>query len=490
MSRLVKPLAIVLAVPVLCTLMALAARDRLDQRWQAGLRREFILHRQPVNEKLVARYSLGALCSDRRTAATIRPCRPYALFTSVASASFVVGAFGLLVLGAIALGGMTLRGRPGLAVRVFTPAIYAVIACVVLLVLLDGALGIAGLYMLGEVIQRWPVSIVFAAAAAAVLALLSMIQLSLRIARKASTAVLGRELAPEAQRGFFAAVADTARAVGSVPPDNVVAGLAPRVFLTRASVLTLDGRTRGRTLYVSPAIARVLRVEELQGLLAHELSHFSGEDANASSLFYPSYVGARHAIEARRRTARGIRALATLPVVWVVSFFLDWFAPVESRVGAERELRADRQAAGLVGPAVLASALVKIHAFAPAWDVVLDAMERAVASGTQYENASELFANVVAQNATPERLAGLGSQRLSHPTDSLPPLGVRLAALGVDVPAVLSAALATSPAQPAVSLFDHHEALERDLSEVEHRLLALTRRQYEDDLEPADRSSV
>jgi hypothetical protein len=174
-----------------------------------------------------------------------------------------------------------------------------------------------------------------------------------------------------------------------------------------------------------------------------------------------------------------------LPVVWILSFFLDWFVPVEAAVGRARELRADRTAAAVVGKPATASAVVKAHAFAPAWDVVVTAMARAVAAGTQYENASELFANVVADNTVPERLAGLGAQSLSHPTDSLPPLDVRLAALGVDLPDVAVAALATRPAVPAASLLEHPAALERDLSAAEHRVLALTRAHYDDDAEPA-----
>lgn len=473
MQRLVKPLAVVLAVPLLCAAIALTARQRLDDRWQAGLRREFVVRRQPVNEGLIARYSLSALCGDPRTAAAIRPCRPYGLFTAVGTASLGVAALGLLFLATIALAGRACRANPRLLPRLFAPALHLTIGALVLLVFLHGALAFAGFYLLGQAIERWPVFIVLAVALAALLAALSMIQVALALARKASAPIVARILDPASQPRLAAAVAQVAAALGSDVPDRFVAGLGPGLFVTQAEVVTLDGPARGRSMYLSLALARILSVDELRGLLAHELAHFSGNDRALAVRFYPVFAGAARGIRALEQRARGLRWFVFLPALSVLSFFLRSFVSPGTDMGHDRELAADQAAAHVVDPAVFAAALLKAHAFSPAWTSVLDAMERAVAEGTQYTNASELFAQVVAGNSMPERLSGIGRLALRHPTDDLPALGIRLGALGLEPAGLTAAALATRPSPAAISLVDGADAVERDLSQVEHRLLAL-----------------
>ena len=146
----------------------------------------------------------------------------------------------------------------------------------------------------------------------------------------------------------------------------------------------------------------------------------------------------------------------------------------DAEPGDERERDADRIAAAVAGPETLGSALVKAHAFAPAWHAVVGAMLHAVASDTQYVNASALFQEIAASNSGPDRLLGIGRQELGHPTDRHPPLARRLDALGLDVSRVEAAALVTAPISPAIGLVQGAEALEQRLSAAEHRLMAVT----------------
>jgi hypothetical protein len=64
---------------------------------------------------------------------------------------------------------------------------------------------------------------------------------------------------------------------------------------------------------------------------------------------------------------------------------------------------------------------------------------------------------------------------MPHPTDVHPPLAVRLQAIGVTPVEVSLAALVTQPSHPAATLLEGYEAIERDLSEVEHRIAATVR---------------
>jgi hypothetical protein len=168
-----------------------------------------------------------------------------------------------------------------------------------------------------------------------------------------------------------------------------------------------------------------------------------------------------------------MRRLAIAPPATLLGFFLN-AVNEDERPGGGREARADRVAAAVAGADALASALVKVHAFAPAWEAVVDAMAFAVHSRTQYVNASALFHDVVSSNAGPERVRGLVPQELGHPTDRHPPLAQRLEALEVDTARLVAAALVTAPASAAIGLLEDAEAIEQGLSVAEQRLIAAT----------------
>ena len=90
-----------------------------------------------------------------------------------------------------------------------------------------------------------------------------------------------------------------------------------------------------------------------------------------------------------------------------------------------------------------------------------------------YTNVSTLFAEGVKNiAATPDALTGLDDRTLSHPTDSHPPLGVRLQNLGVNLDDVKLSALVVAPENPAIDSIDDHETREKRLSDAEHYLLA------------------
>jgi hypothetical protein len=150
---------------------------------------------------------------------------------------------------------------------------------------------------------------------------------------------------------------------------------------------------------------------------------------------------------------------------------LESFAVAENRISRERELAADQVAARAVDAYTFATALVKIHAFMPCWEAVLQQMRKTLEDGKQFVNVSSLFAAVTGEVAQPQILEGLGDCKLSHPTDSHPPLGVRLQSLQVPLADVSQDALHVSPETPAVSLFSDFELSEEQPTDIEHSLL-------------------
>lgn len=185
----------------------------------------------------------------------------------------------------------------------------------------------------------------------------------------------------------------------TLPPDRApavyrrVARLCDRMTLDQPSLLVADlgapnalsiGGPRGGTIVVDRNLLRLLTIDELEGILAHELAHIEGYDAFVQMLVLTAV-----------RTFVGIVMLILSPLVLFL-FGIDraaaWIAghPQRRRFGLaglfqraiqivlaavlslltlgvlaysrRREFAADARAAEVTGkPAALARALVKIH---------------------------------------------------------------------------------------------------------------------------------
>ena len=235
----------------------------------------------------------------------------------------------------------------------------------------------------------------------------------------------------------------------------------------------LDGRLFGRTLYCSLPLARILTKGELRAIIGHELGHYKGLDTKFSQRFYPIYRGTASSIAALQAAGQeGSRAIALLPAIAVLSFFYECFALAENAISRERELAADREGGNVTNKETIAAALVKVHAFSGLWENLTTAAEGALREGKMFVNASKTYADVVTDNVSLDSLEGLADRELSHPTDSHPPLGVRLEALRLRIQDVSSAALAVSPTDPAIALLPNPEATEEEISAAYQAILA------------------
>ena len=171
-----------------------------------------------------------------------------------------------------------------------------------------------------------------------------------------------REVTPEEEPDLHAVV-DRLCALSDTPK--------PRVAVARSDVPNAfaTGRSPDRALVcVTTGLLRRLEPDELEGVLAHELSHVAHRDVAvmtvASFLGVLAGIVARNALRGMYYT-RGRRDSRTVPlllavvlvsaVVYAVSFVL------LRALSRYRELSADRTAAQLTGrPSSLASALTKV----------------------------------------------------------------------------------------------------------------------------------
>lgn len=478
MRHLLKPLLMVLAVPVLATVLGLQARSDWDARWRNTIVRQLAGSRMRVDQRLVARYSLESLCSTPAAARRLPACRSYDFYTAVILFSAAVGGAGFLFLGILLLAGWASRTAQRRLGWLFRPSLVFAACGVAVLAAAHALLAVAAVavgwsYLLGQPVESVAVSLLLVVGTAAAVWTLAVAAAAFSVTRRGFVTVVGRLLDPAAQPALAAEVRRVAAAVGARAPAHMVACLPPSIFVTDARVACLDGTTAGRTLVLSLALCRILTVEEFRALLAHELAHCAeGQGAASRRRSVPSATAAVRGLQALRRQAYGIRAAAVVPAHALLSVFVDEARVLQDEAVSEQERAADACAASVAGARALGSALVKVQAFGPAWQLVEAAMFDAASSGTQYVNASALFEEVVAANRGPGRLRGLGQQSLEHPTDRHPTLAERLAVLDLAPADAAASALDTSPASPAAAMVSGGEAIEQSLSAAEHHLLA------------------
>jgi heat shock protein HtpX len=171
------------------------------------------------------------------------------------------------------------------------------------------------------------------------------------------------EVTPE-QAPQLHALIDRLCAMADMPKPRVAIADTdiPNAFAT--------GRTPARAVVcVTTGILRQLDVEELEGVLSHELSHVAHRDVTVMTL--ASFAGVLAGVLARvwmfggmggRRDSRDNNAAVVFLVVMVVSVVIYLLSFLLTRsLSRYRELSADRSGALLTGnPSALASALQKV----------------------------------------------------------------------------------------------------------------------------------
>jgi len=261
---------------------------------------------------------------------------------------------------------------------------------------------------------------------------------------------------------LFERIDHVAATVGTRPPDNVLAGLAPAFWVTELPVRSLDEALKGRTMYMSLPLCRVLDRDEFDALIAHELAHYQGGDTLLTRRFYPIYVGSRNAFEVFMTSRGGVTGMPSILSATALALFFESFTRVERRLSRARELEADRVAARVTSPLALGSALVKITRHSAALGVVMAAAIRGLRWGVRPGNLSVEF-GALAKPGRPldrdEQEEGPGTE---HPTDTHPPVAVRLERLGGHN-VIEALARAVPPVHPAIELLQDPDALEMQL---------------------------
>jgi len=459
---------LILGVPVVGVLVATGVQWKFDSELRTAARRQV----PDASPARLAALTFVDVCKSAN--ADIQgACDTYAHVTAVGIASVAAASIGLILIAALWMAGLLARTSRKVLLFVFRPGLYFTGAVLILLVLMHAGIAIASIYY-GEsaLVNRIHVGIILAITLGAIGGALAIARHAFAVVHKASVAVIGRSVTREQAPRLWNRVNEVAQRLDALPPEHIIVGLDPNFFVTEAEVQYPGGTCNGRTLYCSLPLSRILRTEEFIGIIGHELGHFKGEDTKFSQQFFPIYRGTVNSIAALQHSGgQGSGVIALLPAIALFSYFLECFSVAESKISRDRELIADRAGVEVSSVHAMATALVKVHAFAGIWEQVQNGAASLLSQGKGWLNASKTFAGAVVRAARPEALENVATTEMPHPTDSHPPLSVRLQALGLPLASLVQDALVVEPADAAINLVDEPEKIEQEVNDTYHSIL-------------------
>ncbi|MFV2103550.1 M48 family metalloprotease [Micromonospora sp. LOL_024] len=239
--------------------------------------------------------------------------------------------------------------------------------------------------------------------------------------------IVPRREAPELWR----LVEELADQLAARPPTRIY--LTPEVNAAVSEEARLLGFAVGeRTMYLGVPLLTQLTPAELRAVLCHEFGHYTGRHTRFGAVTYRGAASLHSALFRLRMTVQSGQGISGYAWFYqaVVGAYTKIFLWVSLAVRRHQELEADARAAAMVGPAVTAEALRRVHALGHAWNGFLNMFVRPVQRlGFVPDDLFGTFAVMLDDPVVRERLAGL--QELPVETnrswlDSHPPLAHRL----------------------------------------------------------------
>ena len=412
---------------------------------------------------------LHTLCDD---------AAPILLMQSGAAYS-LVGAF--ILLGSFSFFAAIAGKSRERTIKIFSPLVSGTLIAVAVLVLLQGAVLTYTMYLaVNQIVEAALIVFVLTIGLPALGGGLSMIISALSIANIPPHSVIGKKLEPSKHPRLFALIDEVSRKLGSAKPDHVVVGLEPNFYVLSHAVQLIGAKStlKGRTLFISLPLARILRFEEMQAIIGHELGHFRGKDTEYSLKFMPVYSQLSDAVDEitleGNEDARTLGSLlVSLPALGVISYMLEVFHTNVSAIDRVRELEADKAASEVADPKFLASSLLKLGLYQGSWlELEERVMRRMSEKGKLARNLSLAFSSIVKYDVNEETVSELldtiDQHTVAHPIDSHPPTSVRIEQMGLSVNGIEHEMLVI-PEHTCMELFEHPTAIEEELTNLQQQ---------------------
>jgi Zn-dependent protease with chaperone function len=432
-----------LALPVFATAMAWACIAKVDSNLRDQVRQKY----PSVSEAKIAALTVSSLAAQGGFSDSSELPTIYANLKLARLTAALTGVIGLGLVGVIFYAGYATRTRRDLLLRLFRPGLFLTLSMVGVLTAAQAIAAAYALYYFESIfIERVHYILIIGVSIGGVLALVAVVRAMFSLKYSSEFKVLGRNATREDQPALWQFIDTICAELHATPPDNIVLGLEPSFYVTESDVLSSDGRLQGRTLFLSLSLSRLVSVAELRAVVGHEMAHFIGKDTVFSQRFFPVYRGTLVALSNLSRNAvHGSVAIAQLPAIAFLGFFFESFVTSEKNLSRLRETEADAIGARVGGATQLATALVKVHAYTGGWQPIVEDL-RFDHERLRAETNLSLPLQAHALAITAEEVAKAGENHVFHPTDSHPPLSVRLQSLQTD--------LATMVALTAVPQFE------------------------------------
>jgi len=423
------------------------------------------------NTKFLNEISLDNVCKKQDLDPTFsKICTDYSQINYLGYGSTLTIIFILLLLIITPLLGFFSRKNRMLLFCIFKPGLIASKFSTIVLIISCSAIAIFSLYLaesyyLGSIHIGWIIIL----SLAALTATYRMCVIAFKPLPEPKLHIFGRLINKDNHSLIWSFVEEIAKKLNTIPPQNIIAGMDATFFVTETNTVCLDGEVKGKTLFLSLPFCNVLSREELSAIIGHELGHFIGEDTKWSKKFYPIY---RKSLETVATLQNGINknGLALLPALFFMNYFVTAFANTENAISRDREITADKVGIAASSKENMATSLLKAHLYQHIWLFTQNKMKEALAEGNQILNLSLFFRYTCESLPKNFMEENIGKTHTPHPTDSHPPLTIRLNAIGISLKELYSAGL-TLPDDKAINLFENISPLEEELSAIEHHKL-------------------
>ena len=251
------------------------------------------------------------------------------------------------------------------------------------------------------------------------------------------------EMVTEAEASaLWQRVREMAEKLGTAAPDRIVVGIDANFFVTEHP-FTLGGQTyEGRTLYLSLPLLKVLSVDEADGVLGHELAHFSGQDTFWSRKVSP--LTSKFGLYLRILAIHGGGAII---VANFMHLFWKLYGLSIQKLSRAREFRADQIGAELTSKEAMKRALVKIASYCDYRGDTVTAILNKQRLDSTLNLPMQLEQGYPASLATFSQSDKSLEERVPHPFDSHPTLKNRLIQLGFDARESLQDPVIQQPVQ-------------------------------------------
>lgn len=262
-----------------------------------------------------------------------------------------------------------------------------------------------------------------------------------------ATGIEGELIAAEHSPALWTRIRGLAARLGTAPPDHLIAGIDTNFFVTEAHLAVGERLLKGRSLFASLPLLRVLDRPEADAVLAHELAHFHGGDTASSAKLGPKLVQYDHYCQMM------YAAKVTIFVFYLMSMYRVIFEFALQRDSRRREFLADRAAAALVtGPAIVRS-LIKIAAYARyRGEIERKLFERDLKHAGALGIAQQVASGLAPYATSSQFVDAMKTASIPHPFDSHPALPERMENVGHRIAEQDYGAVVTSaPAQTWVA---------------------------------------